>query len=206
MKILIKKNAYLFASHRTPQSFTDAIKKLEGKWVEVEIEHLFNNQYNTKELRIYDSMVEAVKDDARINKGKCGYCGTMLNRGEVCTKHAECSNYSIEWFTPENTYFLKYPDGVKVYPHQFLSIDAFNIKIGSYHLECFPSLDYFRLSNCRQTINFKYDGELFYIHGIGYKETRNLPIPKNVQNDLKHKLYALNEKMEKEKGKGFFKI
>jgi hypothetical protein len=206
MKVKIKKNAYVFVGNYNSNGLREVLKKLEGKWLEVETDHLFNDQYNIKEpsIRVYDSMIDEVKDDERAGKGKCGYCGKMLNTGEICEKHEDCKKYGIKWFTPENTYFLKYPKGIKCYPHEFLSIDPFNIKIGSYYLECFPSLDYFRLYNCRQTINFKYDGKDFYIHGgIGYK--KDVPnVPSAVLNELKHKLYAINKKMEKEEGKGFF--
>lgn len=201
MKIKIKKNAYIWAGSNSKQ-----IKELEGKWVDVETDHLFTNQYNTKELRVYDSQVEAVKDDARIGKGKCKYCGTMLSTGETCNKHEDCHKYGVEWFTPENTYFLKYPSGVKSMKTRFLSIDPLNIKIGSYYLENYPELDYFRLYNSMKTINFKYDGKYFYImNGIGYTQTHTLDIPKEVFFEIRHKLYQLNEKQEKETGKGFFK-
>jgi hypothetical protein len=213
MKVKIKKNAYIWAGN-----LRDQVKSLEGKWLEVETDYLFNDQYNIKtpNIRVYDSMVEAVKDDVREGLGKCKYCGTMLKVGETCKKYTKenpskygdkettCADYGIDWFTPENTYFLKYPAGVKCYPHEFLSIDPFNIKIGSYYLECFPSLDYFRLYNCRKTINFKYDGSKFYINnGIGFKEVNALAIPLAVHHELRHRLYAINEKLVKEGKPGF---
>lgn len=203
MKVKIKKNAYVFVGNYG--KYQEQIKKLEGKWLTVNTDHLFDNQYNidNPDIRVYDSMIEEVKDDARIDKGKCKYCGTMLNKGQECTKHAECKEYGVNWFTPDNTYFLKYPQGIKCYPDQFLSIDPFNIKIGTYYLECFPSLDYFRLYNSRQTINFKYDGKDFFIHnGIGYA-VKKLDVPSEVLNEVKHKLWALNEKAIKDTGKGF---
>lgn len=203
MQIKIKKNAYVFAGYNSNNEYRNKLKELEGKWIDVETNHLFNNQYNIKGLRIYDSMVEAVRNDARINKGKCNYCGTMLNVGELCNKHKKCINYGAKWFTPENTYFLKYPEGVKMMEDRILSIDALNIKIGSYYLESYPELDYFRLYNSRQTINFKYDGKNFYIcNGIGYKK-ENPSVPLEVLNELKHKLYALNERQVKNGGKSF---
>lgn len=119
MQIKIKKNAYVFSND---SKMRDWLIKNEGQWIEVETDYLFANQYNTAEYRIWDSMVEAVRDDARINKGKCGYCGMILNRGEICRKHKDCLDYEIEWFTPENTFFLKYPDGIKQPDRKILSI------------------------------------------------------------------------------------
>ena len=223
MQVKIKKNAYVFVSNYGvgQGDYRDQLKKLEGKWLDVETEHLFNDQYNIKapSIRVYDSMIEAVRNDARPGLGKCKYCGAMIKAGKVCTKYTAekpskigdhpattCAEYGIEWFTPENTYFIKYPQGVKCYPDQFLSIAPFNIKIGSYYLESFPSLDYFQLYNCRHTINFKYDGKKFYIHnGIGFKEVDALPIIKEVNNELRRKLYALNEKLVKEGKEPFIK-
>ena len=69
-------------------------------------------------------MVEAVRDDARINKGKCRCCGTIVNRGEICSKHKDCLRlWGLKWFTPENTFFfLKYPNGIKQPDRKILSI------------------------------------------------------------------------------------
>lgn len=221
MQVKIKKNAYVFASNYGGNGFRETLQKLEGKWLDVETDFLFNDQYNIKEpnIRVYDSMIEAVRNDARNGMGKCKYCGTMLKAGQVCTKYTAesphqvgnypkttCAEYGVEWFTPENTYFLKYPQGVKCYPVEFLSIDPFNIKIGSYYLESFPSLDYFRLYNCRHTINFKFDGKAFYIHnGIGFKQVDKLPIIEEVNRELRRKLWALNEKLVKDGKEPFIK-
>jgi hypothetical protein len=183
MKIKIKENAYVFGGNDS--DFINKLQKLEGKWVDVETKHLFTNQYNTKELRVYDSMVSAVKYDARINKGKCKYCGTMLNRGEICSKYADCEKYGVEWFTTENTFFLKYPDGLPMVETQVLSYQENSPKIGTYHLESFPSLDYYRLSNCRKTINFKYDGINYFVHnGIGWNQYKRLDVPQSVNDEL----------------------
>lgn len=216
MQVKIKKNAYIWAGN-----LRDVVKKLEGKWLEVETDFLFNNQYNIKTpaIRVYDSMIDAVKNDSREGMGKCKYCGTMIKAGNVCTKYTTekpskignnqpttCAEYGIDWFTPSNTYFLKYPQGVKCYPDEFLSIHPFNIKIGSYYLECYPSLDYFRLYNSRQTINFKYDGKMFFVHnGIGFKAVSALNVPDEVSREVKHKLWALNEKLIKEGKTPFIK-
>ena len=208
MEIKIKKNAYVFTNS---SEFKSWLKANEGQYVKVETDHLFNNQYNTEKYRIYDSMIESVKNDARQGKGKCKYCGTMLDtsKGQFqCTKYTmdnpsiigshmpvKCSDYDIEWFTPENTYFLKYPDGIKQAQHEVLSCHDNNIKCGTYYLENFPSVDYFRIYNGHKTINFKYDGNMFYIqNGIGYKQTNHLPVPERAEKQIIKELNKLLSK------------
>lgn len=185
MKIKIKKNAYVWGD-----SMREFLKESEGRWLEVETAHLFTNQYNTEQYRIYDSMVEEIRDDVRHLFKKCKYCGRMVKKTEPdCNKHEACQEYGMMHFTPDNTYFLKYPAGVKMHEHKkILSIHKNCPKFGTYYLETFPSLDYMRLYNCRKTINFKYDGEFFYIHnGIGYKKAKRLDIPaKELQNLKRH--------------------
>lgn len=189
MQIKIKKNAYILSNVSEKREWLMAN---EGQWIEVETDYLFKNQYNTAEYKIWDSMVEAVRDDARMNKGKCRYCGTTLNRGEICSKHKDCPRCGIEWFTPENTFFLKYPDGIKQPDREILSIYPDFIKVGTYYVENYPSLDYYRIYNGRKTINFKYDKEFFYIRNIiGYKQVKHLPIPEKAEKALKIKLNKL---------------
>lgn len=190
MKIKIKKNAYVFASYNSSE-MRNWLKEHEGAWVDVETDYLFNNQYNTEKYRIFDSMVEAVQDDAREGMGKCKYCGRMLRRGEKCTHSPECEKYGIEWFTPENTFFLKYPNGIKQIQKEWLSIDDNCPKFGTYYLENYPSLDYFRLYNCRKTINFKYANGIFYVPSIGWNATKHLDIPYKNEQALKRYLNNL---------------
>lgn len=187
MEIRIKKNAYIFAGHQGKSyEFIEWLQNNEGTWIKVETEHLFTNQYNTDEFRIYDSMIDAVNNDARIGKGKCAYCGTIVNTGNVCSKHPECINYGIKWFTTKNTYFLAYPTSDKQPERELLSISENAIKIGTYYLENYPSLDYYRIYNCRKTINFKYVNDEFWINnGIGYNKTKFLDVPAKVQEKLK---------------------
>ena len=206
MRIKIKKNAYVFAGNYNSKGLREWLQENEGKWFEVETDYLFHDQYNIENWRIYDSMLDAVENDARIGKGKCKYCGTMVNLGETCQKYtaenisiignsiSTCGEYGIDWFTPENTYFMKYPKGLPVKGKEVLSIHEGNKKIGSYYVEKFPSLDYYRIYNCRQTINFKFDGEFYYIHtGIGYKQVKALPIPSTIQEKVKAKVIELSK-------------
>lgn len=194
MKIQIKKNAYVHAGSSEMKTF---LQLNEGNWIDVETDYLFNNQYNTETYRIYDSMVSAIQYDARINKGKCNYCGQMLDKGQECTKHKECKEYGINWFTPENTYFLKYPRGIKSMEHdrEVLNIHNDCPVFGTYYLETYPSLDYYRLYNCRKTINFKYDkhsSEAFQVNnGIGFTATKRLDIPATAHEKLVKHLNSL---------------
>lgn len=191
MKIKLKKNAYVFAGSFNG-SMREFLKENEGKWLDVETAHLFDNQYNTAEHRIYDSMVSEIKGDVRHLFKKCKYCGTMVEKTEPdCSKHEDCKKYGMMHFTPDNTYFLKYPAGVKMQSHEETRIEN-REKFGTYYLDNYPSLDYMRLSNCRKTINFKYDGEFFYIHnGIGYKKAKRLDIPAKELAALKAHLNSL---------------
>ena len=57
-----------------------------GEWVEIDTTVLFNNQYNTTEKsgnkRIFDKDIEEIQDDARLNKGRCRYCGAIVEKGK----------------------------------------------------------------------------------------------------------------------------
>lgn len=169
MYIKIKENA---GSEYSSKPWDKTIVTLRGQWVEVDTTYLFNNQYNLKnyDLRVMDESVEAVRDDARPGKVKCGYCGKMFSSMEDLTAHyleeeanahncencrcyqkyiahtdrsqtehidengnqvvttttiytwgKKCSrnacdkfehrNHKPFVFTPENTYFMKYPNG-----------------------------------------------------------------------------------------------
>lgn len=85
------------------------LKANAGEWVEVETDCLFTNQYNTEKYRIVDDMIVAVKDDARIGKAKCKYCGRITEADEPCTKHDQCASIP---FSEDNTFFIKFPNGL----------------------------------------------------------------------------------------------
>lgn len=169
MYIKIKENA---GSQYSAKPWDKTMVSIRGQWVEVDTTHLFNDQYNLKDynVRVMDKDVEAVRDDARPGKVKCGYCGKMFSGMEELTAHyleeeanahkcENCRNYVkcitnvdrsetehidengnqvvtttrvYTWgkkcnrnacdkfehrnhkpfvFTPENTYFMKYPNG-----------------------------------------------------------------------------------------------
>lgn len=185
MFIRIKKNAYVWSDNSKMRTF---LKENEGELLQVETQHLFNDQYNAEGFRLYDTHISEVINDARIGKGKCKYCGKMYNEGEICLNNGLCPQYGIEWFTEDNTFFIKYPKGLPTPEEKISERDS---KIGSYYLESYPSLDYLRIRNSRKTINFKYDGKFFYVNnGIGWRQKKTLDIPVSAMTKLKKVLKA----------------
>lgn len=234
------------------------------QWVEIDESFLSENQYNTTEgKRIFDADIIKIKNDARRNKGRCRYCGKIVNRGEeekhftenekkscngcfwyndrqdgetitektksinengeevtttiekrkykkVCTYNSssgystgctnkECREYGISWFTPENTFFLAYPNGFtpdekinanilkdfspkwegsmdyKIYPHKF----------GSYTLEAETSngkLRYFTISNARNRVRFNIDFSKEKIVVLMYDSTFSYTVSNNFKS------------------------
>lgn len=172
------------------------LKANAGKFVKVETDYLFNDQYNTAKFRLFDSHISEVKDDARVNMGKCAYCGKMHTKDpkrprQKCYEHKECKQYEIKWFTPDNTLFLRYPKGCiqnkPVQPQM----------IGSYHLENTLS-GYYWLHNARKSIKFSYNEQetrRFIIHdSIGSKQSRFLDIPMTALSKLINVLDKTNRK------------
>lgn len=191
MQIKISDIGYVYASNETREYF----KRMAGKWVTVETDYLFNNQYNTATHRVMDSQVSAVRNDARHNRGVCKYCGAQLTTGQICTAHKECKEHGIEWFTPANTFFLKHPNGLLQPDKESLSIHDDRLKLGTYYLENYPSLGYYRLHNCRKTINFKFDGKQYWVaNGIGYTAKNVLPVPVEVQSQLTNAIATLQSR------------
>ena len=232
-------------------------KKFAGKWVDIDVKNLFNNQYNTTEeygnMRIFDADIQKIENDARINKGRCKYCGAIVERGHeeehfvqmeekkkscsmnhietkscfwkskkyldektvkeeiktemtdgvaktVYTKtveqewtpycsyekeYGECTHdehrkMGISWFTEENCFFLKYPNGFEQFTlvdwakgswcprwkdSEYLFVNvSYSKMLGSYTLQMELSADkehvnMFTLENARKTIRFTYDKE-----------------------------------------------
>jgi len=70
--------------------------QLAGKTVDVETEHLFNDQFNTADFRVMLKDVVEIIDDIRLDLKKCGYCGfshIKLN-AQTCPK---CNNNDHEY-------------------------------------------------------------------------------------------------------------
>ena len=116
-------------------------------------------------------------------------------KGAGCTLN-ECRRMGIEWFTPENTFFLKYPDGLDAIPEvDKLEARGFIIsgcllnakyfkKLGSYTLEAVlkyengkaVGIDCYKIWNARRTYYFRYEnGELFTDkYNFGWHQVKTL--------------------------------
>lgn len=191
-RMFIRLREKIYPDIHSSEQYKQFIKEFAGQWVEVDTEYLFHNQYNTTALvradgsfdggyRLCDSQIDAVRNDARVGKGKCKYCGNMVNTGEGCSKHVECIIYGIEWFTEKNTYFLKYPTPPEI---QVKEIEP--VKVGTYTLEYSSYSQCFILRNCRKTIRFRFfDSEYWVSNSIGYTRRKYLDIPASLTTKIK---------------------
>ena len=241
-----------------------------GKWVGIDTEALFHDQYITIDgRRIFDKDIARIVADARVGLGKCKYCGATVRRGEeekhfaemeakpcgacywqrervtdresrtetqtldgervtvrttveklekVCSyaekyPESKCSNcehrrMGIDWFTPENTFFLRYPDGFASIPEidkleargfvlddRLLNAEYFK-KLGSYTLTALLSYENgkpqgvtaYRIGNCRRWYVFRYEnGDLFTDkYAFGWRQVKTLEgIPSAVMAAIK---------------------
>lgn len=138
----------------------------------------------------------------------CTYAESASNcTRENCTLK-KCRAYGIEWFTQDNTFFLKYPNGFsdiseldKLEERGFVfdekRIDAhYYKKLGSYSLVALltyqngkpTGIRAYRVSNCRRDYIFRYEnGELFTNkYASGFRQVKTLEgIPANVMQAIK---------------------
>jgi len=147
--------------------------------------------------------VKKITTVERVEK-KCSFCDGRTN-----CNHKECRAYGVEWFTPENTFFLKYPGGFESIPEiDKLELRGFVLKenilnaqyrhtIGTYRLSAVleytdgkPSaVAYYHVWNCRRDYNFRYEnGEVFTLdRSFGWKQKKTLDgIPADVMRKLKN--------------------
>lgn len=194
-RMFIRLKEYVYVDILAPQNYRKWIEEHKGQWVEVDTDYLFHDQYNTATTvnnsgemdggcRLYDTQIDAVRNDARIGKGKCKYCGKMVTTGQGCSKTVECIIHGIDWFTESNTFFLRFPTPPDV---SIAPIEP--VKVGTYTLEYSTYSDCFVLRNMRKTIRFKYiDGEYWINGGIGYRKRRFLDIPSSLTVKIKQAL------------------
>jgi len=86
--------------------YAEKLSKLEGKWVEVNITHLFPDQFNIHPvenvsdmgIRIYAVDVEEIKDDERLGRSRCTYCGRWEDTGKPCKNCSKGTEYMEEFF------------------------------------------------------------------------------------------------------------
>lgn len=131
-----------------------------------------------------ESVTVQTKTTIETLKRVCTYSenGRADREGDCTLK--ECRRLGISWFTPENTFFLKYPNGLdditdfdrlKMNGFQFDNMRAnmsYYKKIGTYSLDALvtyqdgkPSSVYaFRLRNCRKDYIFRYENGTFLIY------------------------------------------
>lgn len=136
----------------------------------------------------------------------CSYGESNKNTSGCALK--ECRRMGIDWFTPDNTFFLKYPDGFSSIPEidklemrGFVFDDRrlnaeYHKKLGSYTLTALLSyengkasgISAYRIANCRRWYVFRYEnGELFTNkYAMGWRKVKTLEgIPSSVMVALK---------------------
>lgn len=135
----------------------------------------------------------------------CSYAEKYPESG--CTLK-ECRKMGIDWFTPENTFFLRYPDGFSSIPkidllpqrgfvlnNRRLNAEYYK-KIGSYTLVANFSyqdgkpkgVEYYRLWNCRRSFNFRFEGGLLFCdrYAMGWRQVKTLEgVPAAVMQAVK---------------------
>lgn len=162
------------------------LKQHAGQWVDIETAHLFADQYNVGAYRLYDTHFQAMQDDARAGHGKCRYCGKLISVSDViCMQKPECPAHGVEWWNERTCFFLANPNGIEQ-PEKFEPV-----KIGTYTLENSYSGNHYRLANMKKTIQFKFDGQRFWVISLGYHRVKFLDIPYEVQRKLILKLKEL---------------
>lgn len=158
-------------------------------------------------VQIQGSKKITVKTTVEKIEKVCRYDESNKNTSGCALK--ECRRMGIEWFTPENTFFLKYPNGFSSIPEvDKLEIRGFVIndhtvnaeyfkKIGSYTLTALLSYEdgkatgirAYRLYNCRRDYTFRFEnGELFTDrYSFGWYKVKTLEgVPASVMNVVKN--------------------
>ncbi len=130
----------------------------------------------------------------------------IKNMAVVLIKSAE--KKGIDWFTTENTFFIKYPNGFESIPEvDTLAIRGFIVqddirdaryykKIGSYTLTACLSyengkpvgIEYYQIYNSRRLFNFRYEsGALFTNkYSFGWRQVKTLNgVPGSVMEVVK---------------------
>lgn len=151
MYVRISPIAYVYANkvtYKGAPSLRDYLQKNVGEYVAVDTKFIFNNQYNTQTgFRLYDTMIDAIINDVRNNQ-------KIIDKAFI---------------EGDTIAFLDWK-GIKP---QIQNIPK--EKFGSYYFESYPSLNYHRLYNSRQTINFiYYNGFYYQTNGIGYNKHKQI--------------------------------
>ena len=123
---------------------------------------------------------------------KCTYEGEYP---EVKCKNRECRRMGIDWFTEDNTFFLRFPNGFRnpgirggMYANGFFPTSPtsyeFHKPIGSYTLGVIfedagsDKLQWFTMHNKVRRIKFCYEDGEFYLHEWStWKKSKRLDLP-----------------------------
>lgn len=154
MQILIKSNSY-----------KKELRDLKGKWIDINTNYLFKNQYTTKEgLRILDADIIATKNDIRNNVHTCRYCGKQSHDEKICN----CDTKYLEIMNSEGTFFLN---------RTLQDFEVIQIDIPSNDIlkncSLYNCCDYYRIGNNRNKIQFIFNSnnfEVWVYNFIGYKK------------------------------------
>lgn len=65
MQVKVSDNANCFGNSKAEQALHTFLVANRGKWLEVETEHLFDNQYNVEGFRLYDTHITEIEGDLR---------------------------------------------------------------------------------------------------------------------------------------------
>jgi hypothetical protein len=107
MKILIVNNPVVTGGSIVTDNYRKALQALAGQWVEVETQYLFQDQFNTKDLRIMSRHVADIQDDVRENFVFDGWTGKKYkNRNSVSKKVRNRTNKDYHLFV-----MRKHPHG-----------------------------------------------------------------------------------------------
>lgn len=153
-----------------------------------------------------ERITRTIKTTVERLEKKCTYAERGYCKADCTNK--ECRAYGIEWFTPENTFFLKYPGGFDSIPEvDKLETRGFDVspvrlnavyksKLGSYHLEAVLKYEdgkpvgilHYIVWNCRRSYVFRYEnGELFVDkYHDGWRQEKTLDgVPANIMQSIK---------------------
>lgn len=176
--------AYIYAGNINSGSIRKYLQDNANKYVEIDTSFLFANQYNTIDgYRIYDTMINAIKNDARIGK-------------KEFEDNLECCFLIWKGIKPLP---LPLPDSIDKIAKRIDMWKNPTYKIGSYEFESM-FLKHYKLQNARQRIKFLYWNKTYFVtSGIGYKAKKTLslgypisyPIPDLVKTKLNQILNSL---------------
>lgn len=155
----------------------------QGKWVEIDTKILFDNQYNTTDgIRIFDTWIDKIQDDARQGKGVCKYCGNNLDAPE-CTKNDKCKEYGVKMFDDKNTFFLAHPNG----KDEVKEVDFNDHLKNPRFLSCYSvNGNCYRISR-RSNIHFILVGtEIYIANGLGYTLLSKASLTENEKKIVKY--------------------